>query len=169
MLCLAMATAVTASAQLQQIKTVSGRLIPYGSIATTVTTDSTLRVIDSIVVVNNTGGIIEVTVVGSSTAGDAITGKQIFRYKKASGTITLSSATNILATVVDAGLGTATGIGMNEILTRYGKAMPKWVAPAMGLAVAPAMGYGSHLAYSKMREQDRKLLEEARQRGEQGE
>lgn len=107
-LCLAMATAVTASAQLQQIKTVSGRLIPYGSIATTVTTDSTLRVIDSIVVVNNTGGILEVTVVGSSTAGDAITGKQIFRYKKASGTITLSSATNILATVVDAGLGTAT-------------------------------------------------------------
>lgn len=107
-LCLAMATAVTASAQLQQIKTTSGRLIPYGSIATSVTVDSTLRVIDTIQVINNTGGVLEVTVVGSSSAGDAITGKQIFRYKKASGTLTLSSPTNLLTTVVDAGLGTAT-------------------------------------------------------------
>ena len=66
-------------------------------------------------------------------------------------------------------LGTATNIGLDKLLQRHGKSMPKWALPVMAGVIAPTMGYGSHLAYSKMREQDRKLLEEARQRGEQGE
>ena len=71
-------------------------------------------------------------------------------------------------TGLGAGLGMATNIGLDRLLSGKGKAMPKWSLPAMSF-LGGSMGLGSSLAYSKMREQDRKLLEEARQRGEQGE
>ena len=98
------------TAQKQFLKTDKGKLVPYGQIKlyTTVTNDTLL--VDSITVTDNKAGIIEATVVASDSVGNGVTGKQIFRYKKSNGTITLSSATNDLAIVTDSGVSGATFI-----------------------------------------------------------
>ena len=103
-----MAFSFNSVAQEQQLETTRGNKVLYGIEKTKTTTDSTLAHADSVVVADNTGGLVELTIVGHSAAGDAITGKHIYRYKKASGTLTLGSAANTSATVVDAGLGTST-------------------------------------------------------------
>jgi len=64
------------------------------------------------------------------------------------------------------GAGTAANIGLGRLAQRYGKEMPKWAPYAVQGLVVPAMAAGSGLAYQRMREKNRELLEEARQRGE---
>lgn len=99
---------ISASAQLQQLRTTSGKLVKYGRVATLSTTDSALNIIDTFAVTNNTAGMIEVGVVGQDSVGSGVTGKQIYRYKKVAGTLTLSAATQIMAIVTDTPLGTST-------------------------------------------------------------
>ncbi len=95
-------------AQVGQVKTSAGKLITLGKEGKTTTTDSTLTVIDTLALASNTGGILEVTVVGHDTAGNTITGKIIYRYKKVGSTLTLASGTNISALSSDAALSPAT-------------------------------------------------------------
>lgn len=80
-------------------------------------------------------------------------------------------AKNILAIGAGAGLGlgaaTATNYGLEQAAKHYGKEMPLWGRAATHGVVVPAMMLGGHYAYGKMREKDRELLEQARQRGEQ--
>jgi hypothetical protein len=66
---------------------------------------------------------------------------------------------------VGEGAALLTNMGLRRAAEHYGRRMPGWVPLATQGIVAPAMGMGAHLAYSKMREKDRQLLEEARQRG----
>lgn len=69
------------------------------------TTDSTFYYIDTITVAANESGILEVQVIGyNDSLSIAITGKKIVRYKKVAGTLTLGTATDVLATEVDTGL-----------------------------------------------------------------
>lgn len=96
------------SAQMQYLKSTSGKLIPYEKIKTVTTTNATPVIIDTIPVANNTAGIIEVTVCGSSAAGDGVTGKLIYRYSKAAGTLTVSSATAASAVTADTNVSGAT-------------------------------------------------------------
>lgn len=103
-----MAFAVSAQGSWYQIKTTSGKLVLYGKVRSFTTTDSTLSVVDTIKVKNNSGGLVTVTVLGADSLGNAVTGKVIYRYIKAAGTLTLASGTNISASSTDAGLGTAT-------------------------------------------------------------
>jgi hypothetical protein len=100
--------AFNVTAQMQQLKTIQGKVVNYGKVGTLTTADATATHIDSIVIADNTAGLIEVSVVGQSTAGDGVTAKVIYRYKKVSGTLTLSAATNIMAAVVDTNLSGAT-------------------------------------------------------------
>lgn len=103
-----MAAAVTAQSKQQQLKTVTGKTVGWGRMATYATTDSALNIMDTVAITNNTAGLIEVTVVGVDSIGLAVTGKQIYRYSKSAGTLTLSAATQTMAIVTDTGLGTAT-------------------------------------------------------------
>ncbi len=96
------------SAQTLQFRTTNGKAVPYGRYQTTTTEDSALNTLDSMVIADNSAGLIEVSVVAADTSGNGVTGKQIYRYHKSAGTLTLSSATNISAIVTDTGLGTAT-------------------------------------------------------------
>lgn len=105
LLCLA---SFSVSAQMLQVKTTTGKVVNYGKVGTLTTTDSVATHIDSIKIADNTAGLIEVYVVGQSTAGYGVTAKVIYRYKKVSGTLTLSAATNIMAAVVDTNLSGAT-------------------------------------------------------------
>ena len=69
------------------------------------TTDSAFYYIDTISVADNESGILEVQLLGyNDSLSIAITGKKIVRYKKVAGTLTLGTATDVLATEVDTGL-----------------------------------------------------------------
>jgi hypothetical protein len=100
--------AFLSEAQIGQVKTITGKLITLGKESRVTTTDSTLTAIDSLVLSNNSGGIVEVSVVGVDTAGNTITGKIIYRYKKVASTLTLASGSNISALSADAALSPAT-------------------------------------------------------------
>lgn len=89
-------------------RTTTGKLVKVGQFNTKTTTDSTLTIMDTVAISDNSAGLIEVAVVGLDSLGNGVTGKQIYRYHKAAGTLTLASATNISTAVTDAGLGTAT-------------------------------------------------------------
>lgn len=123
---------VTASAQIQQIRTTSGKLVNYGRVDTLTTTSATVTTIGTLSIADNSAGILEVTAVGKSAVGDGITGKLIYRYAKASGTLTISSATAISAITADTGLSGGTfalTASSNNILIRVtGKAstIVKW-------------------------------------------
>ena len=98
-----------ANAQKIQIKTMSGKVFTYGDNASLTTTDSLNHVIDSIHLYDNTAGMLEVSVAGLDIAsGNAVTGSQIVRYAKKSGTLTLGSPANILAKVTDTSISGAT-------------------------------------------------------------
>lgn len=99
---------ISVQAQTMQLKATNGKLVTYAKIATKTTADSVTTVMDTLIIADNSAGLIEVTVLGSSTAGDGVTGKQIFRYHKSSGTLTLSSATNVSSIVTDTGISGAT-------------------------------------------------------------
>lgn len=101
-------SAVTATSQNLYLKSQSGILINYGRQAVLTTTDSALNIIDTVAITDNTAGMLEVQVVGYDSVGSGVTGKQIYRYKKVAGTLTLSAATQIMAIVTDTGLGTST-------------------------------------------------------------
>lgn len=122
-----MAAMATASAQVKYFKTVDGKFVPAGQIDTSRTLDATPVIAANMTIANNTGGIVEVTVVGSTTAGEVITGKLIYRYKKASGTITVATADTASAITADAALSGATfavaaNASNNLKLTLTGKA-----------------------------------------------
>lgn len=109
------------------LKQSDNKLFNYGRTATVTTTDSTLTAIDSIVIAADEAGIVEVQVVGfNDSTSTAVTGSKILRYVKDGGTLTLGSATNVLTTVTDATLGTATWTvttsGDNIIVQVKGKA-----------------------------------------------
>jgi len=120
------AFAITANAQIGQVKTQAGKLITLGKEGKATTTDSTATAIDSLVLASNTGGMIEVSVVGHDTGGNTITGKIIYRYKKVGSTLTLASGANISALSADAALSPATftftaSSANNVVLTIKGK------------------------------------------------
>lgn len=102
------ASFATAQSAQQQIKTTSGKTVGWGRMKSYATTDSALNIMDTVAITNNTAGVIEVTVTGVDSIGLGVTGKQIYRYSKTAGTLTLSAATQTLAIVTDTGLGTAT-------------------------------------------------------------
>lgn len=107
------AISLNAEAQLKKLnfKSTSGKLFQYGQQATARTTDSTLTYLDTLVIASNEAGIIELQIIGYDSVNSvAITGSQIVRYKKVAGTLTLGTATDVLATEVDTGLQTA-GVG----------------------------------------------------------
>src|SRR4051812_36292950 len=116
-----------ASAQMHYERSNRGKNIPIGSYDTTTTTNATPFIIDTLGITNNSAGILEVTVVGQSAVGDGITGKLVYRYKKASGTLTIATPDTASAITADTGLsgGTfalaATSYG-NAKLTITGKA-----------------------------------------------
>ncbi len=100
-----MALSFSASAQNNRyVKTDKGKYAEVGKTTILTTTNATATHIDSIVIADNTAGIVTAEIVGAATNGDAVTGKQIFRYKKTAGTLTLGTAANILAIVADAGI-----------------------------------------------------------------
>lgn len=101
-----MTTAVTA--QKIQLRTTTGNLFTYGDQARITTTDSAFHSITTVSLSNNTAGIIEVSVSGVDSAGNAVTGSQIVRYSKKSGTLTLGTPGDLLAKVTDGSLGTST-------------------------------------------------------------
>ena len=92
----------------EYIRTISGRLAVAGKTSTVTTTDATATHIDSAVIADNTAGIITVQAVGYATNGDGITGKQIVRYSKKAGVLTLGTPANELAIVADTGLSGGT-------------------------------------------------------------
>lgn len=99
---------VSAQGSWLQVKSTGNKLITYAKVRAFETTDSTLSVRDTLVIKNNSAGFVTVTVIGADSLGNGITGKVIYRYKKAAGTITLASGENISAAVTDTGLGTGT-------------------------------------------------------------
>lgn len=105
---LCMACVAGASAQVNYIKTDKGKMFPVGSMKRVTTPDATPVVIDTLAIQDNSGGVIEVTCVGSSAAGDVVTGKLIYRYKKSAGTLTVASAANESAIVADTNVSGAT-------------------------------------------------------------
>jgi hypothetical protein len=105
---MAVVFAVTASAQMQYEKAVSGKLVPIGKIATITTLDATPVIIDTLAITNNTAGILEVVVAGTSAAGDGVTGKLYYRYKKVAGTLTVATAEVASAIVADTNVSGAT-------------------------------------------------------------
>lgn len=130
---LMMSISLTTLAQNQSIKSTTGKLIPYGRIDTLTTFNATPVIMDTYTISNNTSGIIEVTVAGSTAAGVGATGKLIYRYTKASGTLTIATADTASAVTVDGGLSGA-GFALavdgsnNAKLTITGKASTtiKW-------------------------------------------
>lgn len=91
-----------------QVRSISNKLISLGHVKTGTTTDSTLAAFDSLAIMNNSAGIVVVTVVASDSLGNGVTLKGTYRYHKSAGTLTLASVTNQSALTTDAGLGTAT-------------------------------------------------------------
>lgn len=109
-----------------KLPTASYKLFDYGFSATMTTTDSAVNTIQTIEVGEDEAGVIEVQCVAfNDSLGLAVTGSKILRYVKTGGTLTLGSATNVLTSVTDAGLGTATwavsAADDNIILTVKGK------------------------------------------------
>jgi len=103
-----LASISTVSAQMQYQKSIGGKLIPIGELGVTTTTNATPVIIDTVAVADNTAGIFEVAVSGSSAAGDGVTGKLYYRYKKVSGTLTLATAEVASAIVADTNVSGAT-------------------------------------------------------------
>jgi len=102
-------TACFGQRKLVLLKKSNNTTFDYGREAIVTTTDSTLTYLDSIPIASNEAGIIEVQLIGfNDSTKTAVTGTKILRYVKTGGTITLGSATDVLATVTDATLGTAT-------------------------------------------------------------
>jgi len=100
---------IALNAQKIQMRTTTGELYTYGSQRTLTTTDSAYHTIDSIAMASNTAGMVEVSVTGLATAsGNSVTGSQIARFNKRTGSLTLGSPVDLLAIVTDGALGTAT-------------------------------------------------------------
>jgi hypothetical protein len=72
------------------------------------TTDSAYHYIDSLVMQSTEAGIFEVSVVGLSSDGYAVTGVLKARYINHAGTLTVGSTVNTQTPVTDTQLGTAT-------------------------------------------------------------
>lgn len=72
------------------------------------TTDATPTTLGSLKIGDTQAGVIQATVVGIDSAGLAVTGTKIVRYKKVGGTLTLGTAADVLAVVADSGLTSAT-------------------------------------------------------------
>ncbi len=99
---------ITAQTKMLQLRTTSGKLLPYGKVATATTNNATPLLIDSLAIVDNTTGIIELTVLGVADTGDAVFGKQVIKYKKVAGTLTLATAHDEYAKTTDSGISGAT-------------------------------------------------------------
>jgi hypothetical protein len=121
------ATLTAQSSRYHYVRTEAGKFISEGQFDTATTTSATPLICDTMKITDNTAGIIEVTAVGQAANGDGITGKLIYRYSKASGTLTFGTATAASAITADTGLsgGTfalATTSFGNAKLTLTGKA-----------------------------------------------
>lgn len=125
---------LSASAQNLQLRTTSGKIVTYfGREKSVTTTDATATTIDSLPITTNTAGLIDVTVVGYTAAGAAVTGRILYRYKKPSGTLTLATGEVLSAIVTDTGLAssgtfTVTAVANNIVVQVTGKASTsvKW-------------------------------------------
>lgn len=122
-----MAAMTTASAQVKYFKTVDGKYVPAGQIDTSRTLDATPVIAANMTVANNTGGLVEVTVVGSASNGECVTGKLLYHYHKTAGTITVATADTVGTITADTGLSGATfavaaNASNNLKLTLTGKA-----------------------------------------------
>lgn len=115
-----------AQTKTQYLRTLKGKMMPL-KVDTATTFNATPRVVDTIAVSNGDAGVIEVTVTGAASDGDAVTGKLIYRYKKVSGTLTVATADTASAVTVDtdlsgAGFALAANSYNNLKLTLTGKA-----------------------------------------------
>jgi len=73
--------------------------------STLTTTDSAYNTIATIPIAANEAGILDVQVTGyNDSLSIAVTGRQVVRYKKVAGTLTLGTPSNILAKETDTGL-----------------------------------------------------------------
>lgn len=74
-----------------------------------VTTDATATYLDSVIIKNNEGGIVEVTVIGyAKDSANCITGIKKVRFNKKAGTLTMGTVIDDPAVVTDANLASAT-------------------------------------------------------------
>jgi hypothetical protein len=100
---------VNAQGSTLYLKKSDNKLLYYGRTGTVTTTDATPTNIDLMTISSNEGGVIEVIVVGySTTDSSVVTGSKIVRYVKKGGTLTLGTATAVLAVAADTGISTAT-------------------------------------------------------------
>ena len=73
------------------------------------TTDSAFHYVDSVIIKNNEGGIIEVTCIGyAKDTNHVVTGLLKVRFNKHRGTLTMGTIIEDMAVVTDTPLGTAT-------------------------------------------------------------
>lgn len=80
----------------------NGKLIEAPKLTVITTTNATATHVDSIVIADNTAGIITIEGVGAvPTTGKAITGVLVYRYSKSAGTLTIGTVTSVVAIVAD--------------------------------------------------------------------
>lgn len=90
------------------LKSTSGKLVNFGKIITATTADATPVIVDTSAIKDNSAGLVQITVSGSSAAGDGVTGKLVYRYKKVAGTLTVATADVLSAIVADTNVSGAT-------------------------------------------------------------
>jgi hypothetical protein len=87
-----------------QVRTTKGKLIDVPKQSRITTTNATATHVDSIVIADNTAGIITIYAVGAAATGKSISGAMSYRYSKASGTLTVATADTLVAVTADASL-----------------------------------------------------------------
>lgn len=101
--CSLLATSVMAQNNLK-VKATNGTLVDIPKKTVITTTNATATHVDSIVIADNTAGIITITGVGAAATGKSISGAMMYRYSKASGTLTIATADTLCAVTADASL-----------------------------------------------------------------
>jgi hypothetical protein len=87
-----------------KVQATNGKLVDVPKVTVISTANATATHVDSIVIADNTAGIITVWGVGAATTGKSIAGGLAYRYSKASGTLTIATADTLCAVTADASL-----------------------------------------------------------------
>lgn len=84
------------------VKATNGKLVQAPKLVVLTTTNATATHVDSIVIADNTAGIITIEGVGAvPTTGKAITGVLTYRYSKSSGTLTVGTVVSEVPVIAD--------------------------------------------------------------------
>jgi len=87
-----------------KVRATNGSLVDAPKKTVITTTNATATHVDSIVIADNTAGIITISVVGAAATGKSIAGVLAYRYSKSSGTLTVETADTLVAVTADASL-----------------------------------------------------------------